>query len=62
MKKNKEFDCVEMKHKTAFKIQELLSGKSIEERLIFWQREYERMTAGSLEVKENTQVYNKFQE
>ena len=39
MNKKKDFDCVEMKHRAAAEIHEELKGKTIEERLDYWNRE-----------------------
>lgn len=38
---NKTFDCVEMKHNAAEKIQEKLTGMSSEEQLEYWQERTE---------------------
>jgi hypothetical protein len=38
----KPFDCVEMKHNAARKIQKELKGKSIEEKLAYWNKEYQK--------------------
>ena len=42
MKKAKEFDCVEMKHRAAARIQKDLKGKSVEERIAYWNEEYRK--------------------
>jgi hypothetical protein len=47
-----------MKHKAARKIQEELKNKSLEEKLEYWQKEYERQIAkSSLLVKEKPEEY-----
>ena len=39
MKTKKKFDCVEMMHEGARKIQEQLKGKSVEERVAYWREQ-----------------------
>lgn len=43
MKKNKTFDCVEMKRKAGEKIERSLRGKSLRQRLEFWKEQTEKM-------------------
>lgn len=40
---NKEFDCVEMKHRAAEKIREKIAGFSTEEELKFWKKQTESL-------------------
>lgn len=40
---NKKFDCVEMKHKGAFKINGKTSKLSANEELLFWKNESEEL-------------------
>lgn len=40
---NKDFDCVEMKHKAAEKIQEKIAGFSTEDELKFWKKQTESL-------------------
>ncbi len=40
---NKKFDCVEMKHKAAEKIQGKLAGFTIQEELKFWKKQTESL-------------------
>ena len=42
MSEKKPFDCVEMKHNAARKIKKELKGKSIEEKLAYWNKEYQK--------------------
>jgi hypothetical protein len=41
--KNKEFDCVEMKHRAAEKISGKLQRYTLKERLSYWNKRYEKM-------------------
>ena len=41
--KNKEFDCVEMKHRAAEKIGKKLQRYTRRERLLYWNNRYENM-------------------
>jgi hypothetical protein len=41
--KNKEFDCVEMKHRAAEKIGEKLKNYSSQERLFYWNKRYNKI-------------------
>ena len=41
MKKNKRFDCVEMKRNGALKIHEQLEGRSFEEQVEYWRKRAE---------------------
>jgi hypothetical protein len=43
--KNKEFDCVEMKHRAAEKISNELKHFTPKERLSYWNKRYQRMKA-----------------
>ena len=52
MKKNKEFDCVELQDRAALRIHESLKGMTREEELAYWrdrgeeaQKKYPRMQA-----------------
>lgn len=54
MKKNKEFDCVEMQDQAALRIHETLKGMTREEELAYWrkrdeeaQKKYPRMKAAT---------------
>ena len=38
MKKNKDFDCVEMQDREALRIHEELKGKTREEQLAYWRK------------------------
>ncbi len=38
MKKNKDFDCVEMQDREALRIHEELKGKTREEKLAYWRK------------------------
>lgn len=38
MKKNKDFDCVEMQDRAALRIHEELKGKTREEQLAYWRK------------------------
>jgi hypothetical protein len=40
---NKEFDCVEMKHRAAEKISKKLQRYNRRERLSYWNKRYENM-------------------
>jgi len=40
---NKDFDCVEMKHKAAEKIQKKIVGLSTEDELKFWKEQTESL-------------------
>jgi hypothetical protein len=42
---NRKFDCVEMKHKAAAKIQKETGKMSRKEELAFWKKKYEEMKA-----------------
>ena len=42
MNKENRFDCVEMKHRAAARIQKDLKGKSVEERIAYWNEEYRK--------------------
>ena len=41
--KNKDFDCVEMKHRAANKISKKLQRYTRRERLSYWNKRYENM-------------------
>ncbi len=41
--KNKEFDCVEMKHRAAENISNRLKDFTPKERLSYWNKRYQRM-------------------
>jgi hypothetical protein len=42
---NKEFDCVEMKHRAAKNVQGELAGKSIKDKIAFWKKRQHSMLA-----------------
>ena len=41
--KNKEYDCVKMKHKAAERIHERLKGLSIAEKMSYWDARHKEM-------------------
>jgi len=41
--KDKEFDCVEMKHRAAEKISKKLQRYTPQERLSYWNKRYQKM-------------------
>jgi len=43
MKENKNFDCVEMKHRAAEKLQQHLQGKTLHQQVSFWQQRTEEL-------------------
>lgn len=43
MKKNKTFDSVAMKRKAAERIERMLRGKTLSERLAFWKEQTEKL-------------------
>jgi hypothetical protein len=43
MKTGKSFDCVEMKHRAAERVHKELKGKSVEQRVAYWQNEKRAM-------------------
>ena len=52
MNREKKFDCVEMKHRAAAEIQKELNGKTIEERLVYWNKEYKKQKKKQIEKAE----------
>ena len=56
MKKNKAFDCVEMQHKGAEKLQEKLSGMTREEQLEYWRVRTDELLALQQEVIEKKKI------
>mgnify|MGYP006306027219 FL=1 len=55
MAKKKDFDCVEMKHHAAAEIHKELKGKTIEERLDYWNKVYSKQKKRQLEMAETKQ-------
>jgi hypothetical protein len=43
MTKNKKFDCVEMKHRAAQRVQNKLAGKTRSEKINYWNSRYQDM-------------------
>jgi hypothetical protein len=41
--KNKDFDCVKMKHRAAESVRKDLAGKGISGRLEYWAKQYKAM-------------------
>ena len=60
MKKNKDFDCVEMQDREALRIHEALKGKSREEELSYWRQRGEeaRLKYPQLRVLESAHTHS----
>lgn len=55
--KTKAFDCVEMKHRGAQRVQDLLKQMSLDEQLAFWKKETDALRA--LQDKLNDHARNR---
>lgn len=53
---NKEFDCVEMKHKAAEKIRTRIAGLSTQEELAFWNNQTELLRKHQHQIIEKAKV------
>lgn len=49
--KNKMYDCVEMKHRASQRIYNHLKGKSLKEKLSYWNSRYALMIKKSKELQ-----------
>jgi hypothetical protein len=52
MKEIKKFDCVEMKHRGADKVQQQLQGKTLHQQVSFWQQRTEELKRQKMNLSE----------
>jgi hypothetical protein len=52
--KNKRFDCVEMKHKGAERVYQVIAGLSKEQQLDYWRRGSEALRQEMQQAREKT--------
>lgn len=52
--KNKQFDCVEMKHKGAERVHQAIDGLSKEQQIDYWKRGSEALRQELLKAQEKT--------
>lgn len=50
---SKEFDCVEMKHRTAENVQKSLAGKPHKDQIAFWRKQQDLMLARRLTIQKS---------
>lgn len=53
---SKKFDCVEMKHKAAERIQKEIEGMSLEEELNYWQKKTDALRQLQKRVKRSQTI------